>query len=85
MTSMPPADGRRTAPTLRDRASGILLHATSLPGPHGNGDLGAEAHAFVETLARAGQRGWGSHRERRRRHAARLIRGAGMPSVSSIA
>jgi hypothetical protein len=32
-----------------------------------------------------GLAGWGSHRERRRRHAARLIRGAGMPSVSSIA
>jgi 4-alpha-glucanotransferase len=47
-----------TAPTLRHRTSGILLHATSLPGPHGNGDLGAEAHAFVETLARAGQRWW---------------------------
>ena len=29
--------------------------------------------------------GWGSYRERRRRHAARLIRGAGIPSVSSIA
>lgn len=45
-------------PTLRDRASGVLLHVTSLPGPHGNGDLGAEAHAFAEHLARSGQRWW---------------------------
>jgi 4-alpha-glucanotransferase len=49
---------RRKIPTLRDRASGVLLHLTSLPGPHGNGDLGAEAHAFAELLARAGQRWW---------------------------
>lgn len=40
------------------RASGILLHPTSLPGPHGHGDLGPGAHAFVEFLARAGQRWW---------------------------
>jgi 4-alpha-glucanotransferase len=45
-------------PTLRDRASGVLLHPTSLPGSHGNGDLGAEAHAFAHSLARAGQRWW---------------------------
>lgn len=40
------------------RASGILLHLTSLPGPHGCGDLGAEARAFVDFLARTGQRCW---------------------------
>ena len=38
------------------RASGVLLHPTSLPGRHGIGDLGAEAHAFVDFLAGAGQR-----------------------------
>jgi len=43
---------------LSERASGVLLHLTSLPGPHGNGDLGAEARAFVEFLAGAGQRWW---------------------------
>jgi 4-alpha-glucanotransferase len=43
---------------LSDRASGLLLHVTSLPGPRWNGDLGAEAHAFVDFLARAGQRWW---------------------------
>ena len=40
------------------RASGILLHLTSLPGPHGSGDLGASAHDFVEWLAAAGQKLW---------------------------
>jgi 4-alpha-glucanotransferase len=36
------------------RSSGILLHVTSLPG----GRLGAEAHAFVDWLAAAGQSWW---------------------------
>ena len=40
------------------RSSGILLHPTSLPGPHGSGDLGVEAHHFVDWLAAAGQRLW---------------------------
>jgi len=40
------------------RASGILLHPTSLPGPHGLGALGAEADAFVDFLAGAGQSVW---------------------------
>ena len=40
------------------RASGVLLHPTSLPGPHGSGDLGAEARHFVDWLAGAGQRLW---------------------------
>lgn len=43
---------------LTERASGVLLHVTSLPGPHGNGDLGVEARSFVDFLARAGQRWW---------------------------
>lgn len=42
----------------RTRASGILLHPTSLPGPHGIGSLGAEAYAFVDFLAAAGQSIW---------------------------
>ena len=41
-----------------ERAAGILLHPTSLPGPHGSGDLGQEAHRFVDWLASAGQRLW---------------------------
>jgi 4-alpha-glucanotransferase len=43
---------------LEERSSGVLLHLTSLPGPHGNGDLGAEAHRFARQLAAAGQRWW---------------------------
>jgi 4-alpha-glucanotransferase len=42
----------------RDRRSGILLHPTSLPGPHGAGDLGAAAHRFARWLSDAGQRLW---------------------------
>lgn len=40
------------------RAAGILLHPTSLPGPHGSGDLGAGAYRFVEWLAAARQGLW---------------------------
>jgi 4-alpha-glucanotransferase len=40
------------------RASGILLHPTSLPGEFGIGDLGQAAFAFVDFLAEAGQTYW---------------------------
>jgi 4-alpha-glucanotransferase len=40
------------------RASGILLHPTSLPGPDGIGDLGPEAFAWVNFLADAGCAYW---------------------------
>jgi 4-alpha-glucanotransferase len=40
------------------RASGILLHPTSLPGPHGIGELGAEAYRFLDYLVSAGQSLW---------------------------
>jgi 4-alpha-glucanotransferase len=40
------------------RASGILLHPTSLPGRFGIGDLGDEAYAFVDFLAASGQSLW---------------------------
>ncbi len=40
------------------RASGILLHPTSLPGRFGIGDLGTEAYKFVDFLAQAGQTYW---------------------------
>ncbi|HEY6004055.1 MAG TPA: 4-alpha-glucanotransferase, partial [Anaeromyxobacter sp.] len=43
---------------MRERRSGILLHPTSLPGPHGAGDLGAAAHRFADWLASARQRLW---------------------------
>ena len=40
------------------RASGVLLHPTSLPGPHGSGDLGTAAYQFVDWLQHAGQTLW---------------------------
>ncbi|MFC5848046.1 4-alpha-glucanotransferase [Deinococcus petrolearius] len=40
------------------RSSGVLLHPTSLPGPYGIGELGAQARQFVDWLAQAGQRYW---------------------------
>ena len=41
-----------------ERASGILLHPTSLPGPFGIGDMGPAAYRFVDFLVRSGQRLW---------------------------
>jgi 4-alpha-glucanotransferase len=47
-----------TVGSLRDRrASGILLHPSSLPGP-GIGTIGAGATRFVDWLADAGQSAW---------------------------
>jgi len=40
------------------RASGILLHPTSLPGPYGIGDFGPQAYAFADFLAGGGQSLW---------------------------
>src|SRR5437016_11074952 len=40
------------------RASGILLHPTSLPGRFGIGDLGDEAYAFADFLIASGQSLW---------------------------
>ncbi|HET9886553.1 MAG TPA: 4-alpha-glucanotransferase, partial [bacterium] len=40
------------------RASGILLHPTSLPGPGGIGDLGPPAQRFLERIAAAGPSIW---------------------------
>ncbi len=42
---------------LFPRAAGVLLHPTSLPGPHGMGDLGG-APAFLDWLATAGMGVW---------------------------
>lgn len=43
---------------LTQRSAGVLLHITSLPGPHGIGDFGPDAYRFVDWLASAGQRLW---------------------------
>lgn len=43
---------------MLDRTCGILLHVTSLPGPHGTGDLGPAARRMAGFLASAGQGCW---------------------------
>src|SRR5690606_19494440 len=40
------------------RASGLLLHPTSLPGRFGIGDAGPEAFEFVDLLKASGQSYW---------------------------
>ena len=40
------------------RASGVLMHITSLPGPYGVGTMGKAAYEFIDFLERAGQRYW---------------------------
>ncbi len=46
-----------TGPLAR-RSAGILLHPTSLPGRFGIGEIGPEAHRWLERLARMGQQLW---------------------------
>src|SRR5258706_6085364 len=46
------------ASLLSERASGVLHHPTSLPGRHGCGDLGPQAHACAGWLRGARQRFW---------------------------
>jgi len=41
-----------------ERASGILLHITSLPGKFGIGDLGKEAYDFIDLLKHVNQKLW---------------------------
>jgi 4-alpha-glucanotransferase len=43
---------------LRARASGILLHPTSLPGRYGIGDLGKAAYRWIDFLVASQQRLW---------------------------
>jgi 4-alpha-glucanotransferase len=40
------------------RQGGVFMHVTSLPGPHGIGDLGAGARDFLDFLDRANQSLW---------------------------
>lgn len=50
-----------TAPAtgpLADRAAGILLHPTSLPGRFGIGEIGPDAHRWLAHLAGMRQRYW---------------------------
>lgn len=41
-----------------ERASGVLMHITSLPSPYGIGTLGAEAYRFVDFLVETKQTYW---------------------------
>ncbi|NLK26996.1 MAG: 4-alpha-glucanotransferase [Clostridiales bacterium] len=52
--------GRKSVESLDTctRKSGILLHPTSFPGTFGIGDLGPAAYAFIDFLAKAGQKLW---------------------------
>ena len=43
---------------LEYRASGLLLHVTSLPSPYGIGDLGSSAFSWVNRLHDTGQSWW---------------------------
>ena len=40
------------------RASGVLMHITSLPSPYGVGTMGKEAYEFVDFLVKAKQKYW---------------------------
>jgi 4-alpha-glucanotransferase len=54
-------DGLHTSlpPFPRDyRASGLLLHVTSLPSAYGIGDVGRSAFAWIDRLNEAGQSWW---------------------------
>lgn len=42
------------------RASGVLVHVTSLPSPHGIGDLGPAAISWINRLSEFGQSWWQS-------------------------
>lgn len=46
------------SPVVGRRSAGVLLHLSSLPSPHGIGDLGPAAYAWVDLLARTGQSWW---------------------------
>jgi 4-alpha-glucanotransferase len=45
-------------PWLQERAAGVLLHPTALPGPFGIGNLGEPAHRFVDFLSDSHTRYW---------------------------
>ncbi|TFG76879.1 MAG: 4-alpha-glucanotransferase, partial [Thermodesulfobacteriales bacterium] len=43
---------------MNKRTSGILLHITSLPSPHGIGDFGPSSYEFVDFLKKSKQTYW---------------------------
>jgi 4-alpha-glucanotransferase len=54
------SSGSANAPLLPPgyRASGLLLHVTSLPSRYGIGDMGPAAFSWIDRLAQAGQGWW---------------------------
>src|SRR5262249_7141083 len=58
--AMSAIDGHSSFPPFPPgyRASGLLLHVTSLPSPYGIGDLGSSAFSWVNRLYDAGQKWW---------------------------
>src|SRR5215470_11073748 len=55
----PPVPDSTVPPFPRDyRASGVLMHVTSLPSAHGIGDLGPAAFAWIDRLHDARQSWW---------------------------
>ncbi|MEC7351915.1 MAG: 4-alpha-glucanotransferase, partial [Planctomycetota bacterium] len=45
-------------PSLARHRAGVLLHPSSLPGPHGIGDLGRPARRFLDWLEASGWDLW---------------------------
>jgi len=43
---------------LNQRRAGVILHPTSLPGPHDQGDLGPDAYRFVDFMVASGLSIW---------------------------
>jgi 4-alpha-glucanotransferase len=55
----PPVQNGGMQPFSADeRAGGVILHPSSLPGPYGIGDLGPAAHAWIDRLADTGAGLW---------------------------
>lgn len=55
---MPTASAAYRCRAFPQRAAGVLLHPTALPGPGPIGTLGAAAHRFIEALAAGGFTWW---------------------------
>ena len=51
-------DARTLPQSPAHRASGLLLHVTSLPSPYGVGDFGPTALSWIDRLSHSGQTWW---------------------------
>ena len=49
---------KKLLPTLDKRRAGVILHPTSLPGVHDQGDLGPDAYRFVDFMQECGLSIW---------------------------